>query len=218
MKTLLIEAGHGGMSPEGKYMTNTKDGKWFDHGDFIAYEGVTNRAIASRLMAKLREAGLPYVQIHHDYLDVPYLSLITDAVNKHAREKECVFLSIHSNAISASTKDVPGQKSAKGYGTEVWTSVGDTAADPIAEVLCEELAVGLKDYPKWPLRIDKVTDAGVKDRDKERDLYVLKKTICPAVLPELLFFDERSQAIFLNSPAGQEIFANILFNWAKKIL
>ncbi len=218
MKTLLIEAGHGGMSPEGMYMTNTKDGKWFDHGDFIAYEGVTNRAIASRLMSKLSAAGMPYVQIHHDYLDVPYLSLITDAVNKHAREKECVFLSIHSNATAATTKDIPGQKVVKGYGTEVWTSVGDTPADPIAEVLCNELMDGFKDYPKWPVRTDKLTDVGAKDKDKEKNYYVLKNTICPAVLPELLFFDERSQAIFLNSPAGQEIIANILFNWAKKIL
>lgn len=200
-KTILIDAGHGGMH-EGKYMTNKKDGKFYDHGEFIAYEGVTNREIAKRLMSKLGVAGIPYVQIHHDYLDVPSLSMITDAANNVARQRECVFLSIHSNA-------------GKGNGFEVWTSVGDTPADPLAEMLCERLK---KDFPEYPLRADKYTDVGTKDQDKERDYWVLKHTICPAVLPELLFFDEINQAKFLNSPEGQERLAESLFKWCKSVV
>jgi len=47
--------------------------------------------------------------------------------------------------------------------------------------------------------------------DKEENFYVLKNTNCPAVLCELLFFDEINQAKFLNSEAGQERLADSLF-------
>ena len=212
MKTLLIEAGHGGMSPDGNYMTNEKDGKYFVHNeDFTAYEGVTNRQIAARLIDKLRAAGIPCIQIHHDYLDVPYLSLITDAVNKHAREKDCFHLSIHSDAIASKTYPTPGEK--KAFGATVFTSVGQTAADPFAEIIATDLEAALKPTG-WPLRKDIISDG---DKDREANFYVLKHTVCPSVLVELLYFDEINQALFLNSEKGQNLLAESLFQSIKKI-
>lgn len=186
--TILIDAGHGGMH-EGKYMTDPRWGKFYKHSDeFTAYEGVTNRAIANLLMAKLKEVGINYVQIHHDYLDTPLSGLV---VNANAIKGSTIYLSIHSNA-------------GKGNGFEVFTSKGETKSDKYAEIVCQVLK---KDFPEYPLRQD--TRDG--DSDKEEDFYVLKNTNCPAVLVELLFFDELEQAKFLNSPQGQERLADALF-------
>lgn len=185
---ILIDAGHGGMK-DGKYMTDPKWGKFYKHSDtFTAYEGVTNRAIAKKLMDKLKAVGRPYVQIHHDYLDTPLSGLV---VNANAVGGNTVYLSIHSNA-------------GKGKGFEVFTSKGETKSDKYAEIVCQVLK---KDFPEYPLRQD--TRDG--DRDKEEDFYVLKNTRMPAVLVELLFFDELEQAKFLNSPEGQERLADALF-------
>lgn len=191
--TILIDAGHGGMH-EGKYMTDPKWGKFYKHSeDFTAYEGVTNRAIANLLMAKLKAAGIPYVQIHHDYLDTPLSGLV---VNANAIKGDTIYLSIHSNA-------------GKGKGFEVYTSRGETKSDKFAEVICNQLQ---KDFPEYPFRKD--TRDG--DSDKEEDFYVLKHTNCPAVLVELLFFDEPEQAKFLNSIQGQERLAETLFKAVSK--
>jgi N-acetylmuramoyl-L-alanine amidase len=193
MKAFLIDAGHGGMY-EGKYMTDPKWGKFYKHSDtFTAYEGVTNRAIASKLMAKLKAAGIVYFQIHHDYLDTPLSGLVQKANTLETFNK--FYLSIHSNA-------------GKGKGFEVFTSKGETKSDAYAEVFCNQL---LKDFKEYPLRQD--TRDG--DKDKEEDFYVLKHTTCPAVLCELLFFDELNQAIYLNSDDGQERIANSLFEACK---
>lgn len=190
---ILIDAGHGGMY-NGKYMTDPKWGKYYKHSDtFTAYEGITNRAIATKLMAKLKEAGMLYVQIHHDYLDTPLSGLV---VNANAVGGNTIYLSIHSNA-------------GKGKGFEVFTSKGETKSDKYAEIICNQLQ---KDFPEYPLRQD--TRDG--DKDKEEDFYVLKNTRMPAVLVELLFFDELQQALFLNSPEGQERLADSLFKAVQK--
>jgi len=188
MKTILIDAGHGGML-EGKYMTDPKWGKFYKHSEtFTAYEGVTNRKIAGELMAKLSQASIPFVQIHHEFKDTPLSGLVAKA---NAIAGDRIYLSIHSNA-------------GKGKGFEVFTSKGETRSDKYAEIFCNQL---VKDFPAWPLRQD--TRDG--DKDKEEDFYVLKNTNCPAVLVELLFFDEINQAEFLNSAIGQERLAESLF-------
>lgn len=189
MKTFIIDAGHGGMH-EGKYMTDPRWGKFYKHSEsFTAYEGVTNRLIASRLIDKLKSAGLVYHTVYHEYLDTPLSGLVVNAngINQPNR----FFLSIHSNA-------------GKGKGFEVFTSKGETQSDKYAEVICNQLQ---KDFPEYPLRQD-VRDG---DKDKEEDFYVLKHTVMPAVLVECLFFDEPEQALYLNSEHGQERISESLF-------
>ena len=193
MKFFVIDAGHGSMH-DGKYMTDPKWGKFYKHSEtFTAYEGVTNRAIAAKLITKLKAAGLAYHTVYHEYLDTPLSGIVVNTNGIDAPNK--FFLSIHSNA-------------GKGKGFEVFTSKGETASDKYAEVFCNQLQ---KDFPEYPLRQD--TRDG--DKDKEEDFYVLKHTVMPAVLCELLFFDEINQALFLNSDAGQERLAESLFQACK---
>lgn len=195
MKTFCVDAGHGGMH-EGKYMTDPKWGKFYKHSDtFTAYEGVTNRAIAAKLIAKFKAAGFVYHTVYHEYLDTPLSGLVVNANGVNAPNR--FFLSIHSNA-------------GKGKGFEVFTSKGETESDKYAEVICNQL---IHDFPEYPLRQD--TRDG--DKDKEEDFYVLKHTAMPAVLCELLFFDELEQALYLNSEHGQERIAESLFKACKII-
>jgi N-acetylmuramoyl-L-alanine amidase len=94
-----------------------------------------------------------------------------------------LYLSIHSNA-------------GRGKGFEVFTSEGQTKSDMWADRFIKQLK---KDFPEWGMRTD-TTDG---DEDKEENFFVLKNTKMPAVLLELLFFDEESQALFLESEIGQ---------------
>lgn len=81
-----------------------------------------------------------------------------------------LFLSIHANAFS--------NEMAHGY--EVWTSVGQTAADPIAERIFESIGGA---FPNLAPRYDK-TDG---DSDFETGFAVLRGTNMAAVLVEIAF-------------------------------
>jgi N-acetylmuramoyl-L-alanine amidase len=81
-----------------------------------------------------------------------------------------LLLSIHCNAFS--------NPNAHGY--EVWTSAGQTAADPIAERLFESIGEA---FPRLAPRYDK-TDG---DSDKEAGFAVLVGTRMAAVLVETAF-------------------------------
>jgi N-acetylmuramoyl-L-alanine amidase len=81
-----------------------------------------------------------------------------------------VFLSIHCNSFSNPTA----------HGYEVWTSIGQTAADPIAERIFESIGLA---FPNLAPRFDK-TDG---DNDKETGFAVLIGTVMPAILIEVAF-------------------------------
>ncbi len=61
---------------------------------------------------------------------------------------------------------------------------------------------------------------GDEDKEKERQsetFYVLRKTKCPAFLVENLFYDNKFEAQFLLSEAGQRRMARCLFLTVKEI-
>lgn len=184
---VLLDAGHGGWH-DGKYMTPPKNGKWYNHGEFTFYEGVSNRKIAALVIDGMKARGIQYELVYHEFMDVP----LQDRVKVANKLGGDLFLSIHSNA-------------GKGKGFEVYTSIGQTKSDAIAERFVKGFET---DFPEWGVRKD-VLD---KDGDRERDFYVLRKTKMPAVLLELLFFDEINQAKFLMSPEGMSRIAKTIVN------
>ena len=115
---------------------------------------------------------------------------------------ETLFISIHCNAFNT-----------KAGGFEIFTSRGKTKSDEIAESIANEIepfynALQLK------LRYD-FRDG---DKDKERDFYVLRKTKCPAVLLECLFFDNYEEFKLLSDPEFQKELAWRIFLGIKNIL
>jgi len=189
----ILDAGHGG-EKNGVY--TTAPAKMYRFGDgFEIREGVINRHIASKLQAKLKVDDIDFGLVYDDVEDTPLATRVAIADKIFAKNPNAIYLSIHSNA---------GQ----GKGFEVFTSKGQNKSDKVAYFFCEKYK---ELFPYFAFRADQADG----DADKEEDFYVLRKTDCPALLVENLFFDNRTEAEFLNSPEGQEQIAECLFQSIK---
>lgn len=177
----IIDAGHGGLK-QGHYVTAPAKMFVFPDGLRI-YEGVINRKIAKLVWLKLIELNIDYKIVYDEVEDISLSLRVKRADAIYESDKRAIFLSIHSNAGG-------------GSGFEIFTSPGQTKSDKVANIFCE---VYQKWFPLFPFRKD-LSDA---DADKEADFYVLRKTDCPALLVENLFFDNRNEANYLLSEAGQ---------------
>ena len=91
-----------------------------------------------------------------------------------------LLLSIHCNAFS--------NPAAHGY--EVWTSRGQTAADPIAERLFDSIGEA---FPRLAPRFDKTDN----DSDKEAGFVVLTQSQMAAVLVEIAFISNPIEEVWL---------------------
>lgn len=161
---VLLDNGHGALI-NGEYQTSGKRKDWGDDG-FI-YEGEFNRAIVNGIIEELTYYKIPYVNIAPEYWDVRLETRVKRA-NKYPAS-QCFYLSVHSNAGG-------------GYGSEFFTSPGNTKSDRIATLFGEAYK---ETFPDRKLR----TDFSDGDLDKERRFYVLTKTKMPAVLTENFFMD-----------------------------
>lgn len=189
----ILDAGHGG-EKDGVY--TTAPAKMFKFGDgFEIREGVINRAITKLLYQKLQADGINFVLVYDDVEDTPLAERVAIADRLFTKNPNAIYLSIHSNA---------GQ----GKGFEVFTSKGQNKSDKVAYFFCEKYK---ELFPYFAFRADQADG----DADKEEDFYVLRKTDCPALLVENLFFDNRTEAEFLASDAGQEAIAECLFQSIK---
>ncbi len=204
--TWLLDAGHGGMSPsfaeatagmpEGVYTTAPAKMHVFPDGLTI-YEGVNNRKIVDKLKRLLFLSNIDHYLIHDPWRDTPLKERVALANRLLAEKRNCIYLSIHSDAM-------PNGAHGKGSGFSVYTSIGHTPSDAVAEIFC---ATYLRRLPQFRFRRN-LTDG---DLDHEENFYVLKNTTCPAILVENLFFDNRREAEFLLSESGQTQIAMTLF-------
>jgi N-acetylmuramoyl-L-alanine amidase len=188
----LLDAGHGGIL-NGKYTTAPAKMFKFPDGAEV-YEGLINRQITSKVVAMIMLDGIDFGLVYDEHIDTPLAERVSIANRIYAKNKKCIYLSIHSNA-------------GHGNGVEVYTSPGQTSSDIVAEIFCKEY----KTLP-FPFR----PGLGDGDLDKEEKFYVLVNTKCPALLVENLFFDERTQADFLISEVGQMAIANVIYSAIKK--
>lgn len=123
--------------------------------------------------------------------------------------KNCIYVSVHVNAAGGDGKWH------KAGGWCAYTSVGQTKADELAECLYDAARHNLLPYEGFMAalqahgegydmkqrawRTDKISDG---DSDLEKNYYVLKHTVCPAVLTENLFMDNEEDVRILLSPEG----------------
>ena len=206
----ILDAGHGGIidnvyqTPESdwkksyfknKVLLPSRMGtKWLEENcDEKFYEGVFNREVRELLSKKLMERNIKHFFVNDTEKNMPLSQIVYSANIIAAREKrKCVFISIHSNAGG-------------GRGLEVYTSKGFTKADPLGQILAEELH---KEFNTSVFRKD-LTD---KDWDKEADFYVLKYTAMPAVLSENFFYDNYNDFELLKKKETKEKVAHAHFN------
>lgn len=197
---VVIDAGHGSLDKNGKYTTPPDKGKFFDHkdkglnfhgiaGNSIFYEGVFNRVMANKLHKELAKSGIKSVFCFDEVLDTPLEQrvLFTNQLFT-LNKRKVIFLSLHANAGG-------------GIGTEIYTTVGKTASDELADCIGEAIKAEIEQKPK----LTKIrADYSDGDMDKEKNFYVIKETVCPAVLLEYDFFDNLARAIALNSGEVQD--------------
>ena len=178
---IFIDNGHGLMTA----------GKRSPDGQFR--EAFYNREIARRVVADLRDRG------HDAELLVPEdddISLIERVRRVNAAcfllgKQNVILVSIHVNAAGN------GSKWLNATGWSVYTCKGQTESDKLAECLCQ---AAIKNFPGRRIR----TDMSDGDMDWEEGFYILRKSLCPAVLTENFFMDSRSDLEYLQSRAGKQ--------------
>lgn len=189
-----IDPGHGGMI-NGKY--ETAPDKMYDHGEFVFYEGEFNRRVSVLLANLLSQGDISHYFTTNSNLDVS-LGIRATRANNYKRnypEKKHIYLSIHGNAAPKGSETATG--------IEVFTSVGKTKADPMAEIIYKHLK-----KMGWRMRKDR-SDG---DNDKEANFYVLRKTNVPAILVELGFYTNLEEAKKMLDPVVQERLAQHLYS------
>lgn len=186
MKKILLDAGHG---------INTK-GK--SSPDCALMEWRYNREIANAIAQGLILRGYDAEVIVPELEDVSLKERV-DRVNRVACKygiSESLLLSIHVNAAGN------GSQWMNARGWCAYTFPGHTESDDIAD--CLYLAAE-KNLPGQKIRTD-YTDG---DPDIESAFYVLKHTLCPAVLTENLFMDNKEDCRFLLSSKGRQAIINL---------
>lgn len=163
------------------------DGKFREY----AYSRKVCKAIQEELLSRGVDCVIDYIDD-----DMPGLTSSQELVkrvqivNKLAKKTDCLYVSIHVNASAKSGWD-------KATGFSIYTSPGETKSDILATDIFDEATKLLKPLGK-ALRKD--TSDG--DPDFEENFYVLRKTICPAVLTENFFQNSKSDVEFLESEEG----------------
>ena len=179
---ILIDNGHGNDTP-GK---RSPDGKF--------REAYYCREIAAKVVHRLRKAGYEADELVPELYDIRLLERVHRVnVKCQSRGKDNVLLvSIHCNAAGK------GKEWHNASGWEVWTSPGITASDNLANCLIERAKVNFegKKIREW-----KQVDG---ERDKEANFTILKDTLCPAVLTENFFMDNKEDVAYLENEEGKE--------------
>jgi N-acetylmuramoyl-L-alanine amidase len=176
---VILDNGHGKDTP-GK-----RSPIWADGSQLMEWK--FNREIVAIIHKTLQSSGIESVIIVPEEHDVPLQERVNRANLIYKDDKNSFLISVHGNAGG-------------GSGFEVFTSVGQTESDIIAQFFAIEC---IKVIPHLRFRSDE-TD---KDKDKEENFYILKHTNCPAILTENGFMDNLNDCKFMLSNHGQFLIA-----------
>ena len=178
---ILIDNGHGLDTP----------GKRSPDGKFLEY--AYNREIATRIVADLTDRGYNAQLLVPETEDIPLTERVR-RINAHCNtlgKSNVILISIHVNAAGNGTKWL------NATGWSCYTCKGQTTSDRIAECFYE---AAKKNFPDRRIR----TDYSDSDPDWEENFYILRHSLCPAVLTENFFMDNPQDLEFLWSRAGKQ--------------
>lgn len=182
---ILIDNGHGNNTP----------GKRSPDGRLLEWQYA--REIAKAVVSRLRNAGYDAELLVTENYDVPLLERVHRAnVKCQSLGKENVIVvSVHCNAAGN------GKEWLKATGWEIWTSEGMTDSDRLAEWMLRMAELSFPDKVR-------VWRQEQYQRDKEKNFTILKSTLCPAVLTENFFMDNKADVAFLLSEEGKKAIVN----------
>lgn len=193
---ILIDNGHG---------SNTA-GKRSPDGLFREY--AYTREIAAEVSYRLRRLGYNCELLVPELFDVSLIDRV-HRVNVKCQTygaSNVLLVSIHCNAAGN------GKEWMNGRGWEAWTSPGQTEGDKLAECLYQSALNVFA--PGTPLR----SDWGDGDFDKENHFTILSKTLCPAVLTENFFMDNKADVAYMLSDEGKEAIVRCHVEGIKKYI
>ena len=178
---IFIDNGHGLMTA----------GKRSPDGQFR--EPFYNREIAKRVVSDLNDRGLDAELLVPEDDDISLAERVRriNAACFLLGKQNVILVSIHVNAAGN------GSKWLNATGWSVYTCKGQTESDKLAECLCQ---AAIKNFPGRRIR----TDISDGDLDWEEGFYILRKSLCPAVLTENFFMDNHSDLEYLQSRAGKQ--------------
>jgi N-acetylmuramoyl-L-alanine amidase len=192
---VILDNGHGVNTP-GKRSPKLADGRVF-------YEWEFNRKVVKRIAELCHEAGIRYLVLVPEDKEISLKERVA-RVNKI--KDECFLISIHVNAC---TND-GSWGNAKGW--SIFTSKGKTKSDDYATIIFNEAKAELGNECKMR------TDMSDGDVDWEENFYIIKNSVCPAVLSENLFMDNKDECLFLLTDEAVERIALLHFRAIKKIV
>ena len=199
---VLLDNGHA-KSTLGKMSPPFEDGKRFFEYEF-------SRDIVRRISEELDKLHILYKIITPEVdIDVP-LSTRANRVNEYCNKigkDNCLLISIHANAAGN------GDRWMNARGWSVYTTKGKTKSDEYADIFYME---ALKLLPNYGMTLR--NDLSDGDYDWEENFTILYKSVCPSILTENLFQDNKKDCEFLMSEKGRDVITQIHVNAIKKIL
>tara|TARA_R110000744_G_scaffold121116_2_gene225547 strand:+ start:18624 stop:19235 length:612 start_codon:yes stop_codon:yes gene_type:complete len=190
----IIDNGHGSVI---NGVPQTAGKRSPDFGDGVLYEGLSNRRLADKVIKQCEPLGICCYNLVPELEDIS-LGERVKRVNRIARKNKSILISLHSDAWI----------NEHAHGWSAYTTKGGTKSDDVATILykyAKEAGVHIRD------------DYSDGDPDKEADFYILRKTICPAVLVESLFMTNKKDYKTLMSESGQDLLVKIIVESIKDI-
>ena len=192
---ILIDNGHG-IQTKGK---RSPDGQLLEY----AYA----RDLATQIVKILKSRGYNSELLVPEDDDIP-LSERVRRTNAHCQvlgKTNVILISIHVNAAG------DGSQWMNATGWSCYTCKGQTQSDTLANCLYE---AAIKNFPGKRIR----TDYSDNDPDWEENFYLLRKTLCVAVLSENFFIDNHSDLEYIQSQAGKQAIIDTHIEGIKKYL
>ena len=178
---ILIDNGHG-IQTKGK---RSPDGKLLEY----AY----TRELARQIVKILKSRGYDSELLVPEDDDIP-LSERVRRTNAHCQalgKSNVILISLHINAAGDGTKWM------NATGWSCYTCKCQTESDRLATCLYE---AAIKNFPDRRIRKD-YSDG---DPDWEENFYILRHSLCPAVLIENFFMDSLYDRVFLLNETGKQ--------------
>lgn len=155
----------------------------FDDGETQFFEYEFNRDIVKRIIEKLKAEGVQYFNVVPEVHTDNFLQGRVDRANSKQSDLPKIFLSIHSNAGPAQSSKHWAADSIKGV--ETWFYHGSKKGQKLASVFQQHI-----------LEATGFNNRHLKSRP-DRQFYVLRKTMMPAVLTENGFYNNKQEALKL---------------------
>ena len=185
---ILIDNGHGILT-KGK---RSPDGKLLEY----AY----TRELARQVVTELKNKGYDAELLVPEEDDIP-LSERVRRTNAHCQalgKSNVILISLHLNAAGDGTKWM------NATGWSCYTCKGQTESDRLADSLYKAAEQILENQV---IRTDYARDG---DPDWEENFYILRHSLCPAVLVEQFFMDNKKDLAYLISDEGKRNLIDVI--------